>query len=84
MRTIKHFDCISDQAYTINKSEKYYKNFIDPYKNSKKRFHFFDIDVVFPINKQLKFKKFSRHSISAIYDSKSKSVEFFDTGKKNP
>jgi len=49
--------------------------YINAYKNSKKRFHFFDISMMIrdkPTN-QIKF-----HSASAIYDSSSNQVDFFN------
>ena len=73
---------LTDKPYTIDKNEKYYKNFIEPYKSSKKRFHFFDITCVLPINKNFKWRETQYHSISAVYDSNSKIIDFVDTNSQ--
>ena len=73
---------LTDETYTIDKNEKYYKNFIEPYKSSKKRFHFFNITCSLPINKNFKWKERQFHSISAVYDSSSKIIDFVDTNRQ--
>ena len=61
------------------KNESRFKEYSDTFKKSKKRFHYFDIYVEVPINKKYDDKEISGHSISAIYDSDTKTIDFFDT-----
>ena len=61
------------------KNESRFKEYSDTFKKSKKRFHYFDMSVKVPVNKKHGDKEISYHSLSAIYDSDTKTIDFFDT-----
>ena len=67
-----------DTVELYEKDEPRFAEYKETFIKSKKRFHYFDIALDVPINKKYNDTEESAHSISAIYDSDTKTIDFFD------
>ena len=78
VRVVNYKEPIENNFYKITKQtvKKELLPYINAYKNSKKKFHFFDIGMR---SRDHKTKEIGFHAASAIYDANFNQVDFFNT-----